>query len=409
MSAPIPWTCPFCPLLCDGFAVAVQAGGALALQGSDCPRATQALQRFAAPPHTASIDGVPATLEAALDAAAARLARSRQPLFAGLGTDIDGARALYPLACALGAITDAAGSDALLHTLRALQDRGQFTTTLAEVRNRADLIVCVGGSPHEALPEVWRRLGIGEALVAQREIAFLGAPADAALAGVPGLTTTSLGAGDDLFDSVALLAAAVAQRRAELPPAIAALAERLRAARYAVLAFETARLPAQGALLVETLNQIVTTLNRTTRAGLLPFGGADGSASVNQVHAWLSGLPLRSRAGPLGLEHEPLRWGAETLLASGDVDALLWVASYGTEPPRPETSVPTVVLGGPGVAAPAHGVFIRVATPGIGVAGHLFRTDGVVALPLEALRDDGLPAVAEVARQLTHRVKARPS
>ena len=34
------------------------------------------------------------------------------------------------------------------------------------------------------------------------------------------------------------------------------------------------------------------------------------------------------------------------------------------------------------VAAPARGVFIPVATPGIGVAGHLFRTDGVVALPL---------------------------
>ncbi len=409
MSAPIPWTCPFCPLLCDGFEIAVQTDGGLALRGSDCPRATQALRRFAAAPQAASVDGAPATLEAALDAAAARLARSRQPLFAGLGTDIDGARALYPLACALGAITDAAGSDALLHTLRALQDRGQFTTTLAEVRNRADLVVCVGGSPREALPEVWRRLGIGEALVAQREIAFVGAPADAALAGVPGIATTSLGENDDLFDSVALLAAAVAQRRAAVPPAIAALAERLRAARYAVLAFETARLPAQGALLVETLNQIVTTLNRTTRAGLLPLGGADGSASVNQVHAWLSGLPLRSRAGPLGLEHEPLRWGAETLLATGGVDALLWVASYGSEPARPATDVPTVVLGGPGVAAPARGVFIPVATPGIGVAGHLFRTDGVVALPLEALRDDGLPSVAEVARQLTHRVKALPS
>ena len=31
--------------------------------------------------------------------------------------------------------------------LRALQDRGGFTCTLSEVRNRADLIVCIGIGP----------------------------------------------------------------------------------------------------------------------------------------------------------------------------------------------------------------------------------------------------------------------
>jgi len=413
MSAPtpaaaIPWTCPFCPLLCDGFALAARPDGALTLQGSDCPRAAQALQRFAAPPQSAGplIDGVPAPLEAALDAAARVLAASRQPLIAGLGTDVAGARALYPLACATGAISDHALGDALLHTQRSLQDRGQFTTTIAEVRNRADVIVCFGGSPREALPEIWRRLGIGEALVAQREVAFVGAPADSALAGLAGITTSSVTEGGDLYDQIALLAAAVAQRRAAVPPSIAALAERLRAARYAVLVFEGARLSAQGALIVESLNNVVTTLNRTTRAGMLPLVGADGSAAVNQVHAWLSGLPLRSRAGPLGLEHEPLRWRAASLLGDTAVDALLWVASFGTEPARPPADVPTIVLGGPGVAAPAKGVYIPVATPGIGALGHLFRTDGVVALPLEAVRDDGLPGVPEVARALVQRVKA---
>ncbi|HSV71138.1 MAG TPA: formylmethanofuran dehydrogenase [Methylibium sp.] len=418
MSAPTPaaaapWTCPFCPLLCDGFALSVRPDGPLVLQGSDCPRATQALQRFAAPPQSVGplIDGAPAPLEAALDAAARVLATSRQPLFAGLGTDVDGARALYPLACATGAISDAANGDALLHTLRALQDRGQFTTTLAEVRNRADIIVCFGSSsPREALPELWRRFGVGEPLVAQRELVFVGAPADAALAGRPGVTASSVPLVGDLFDTVALLAALLAQRRvAHAPPALAALAERLRAARYAVLVFEAVRLPAQGALIVEALNNIVTTLNRTTRAGLLPLAGADGSASANQVHAWLSGVPLRSRAGPLGLEHEPLRWGADALLGSGAVDALLWVASFGTEPARPPADLPTIVLGGPGVAAPAKGVYIPVTTPGIGAPGHLFRTDGVVALPLEAARDDGLPGVPEIARALVHRVKALKS
>lgn len=403
-----PWTCPFCPLLCDGFALA-REGGHYRLQGSDCPRAAAALARFddaAAAQAAPQVDGKPVALEEALDAAAALLAASRQPLIAGLGTDVDGARALYPLACATGAISDAAGGEGFLHGLRSLQDRGHFTTTLAEVRTRAELIVCFGGNPRETLPEIWRRAGIGEPQVAQREIVFVGVPTDPALDGLPGVTQRSIALAGDLFDTVGMLAARVAQRRLPAPPEIDALAGRLRDSRYAVLLWESAGLPAHGTLIVEALNQIVGDLNRHTRAALLHFGHSAGPGTANSVYTWMSGLPLRSRPGPLGLEHEPLQFDARALLAGGEVDALLWVASFGDEPARPEPALPTVVLGGPGVAAPQRGVYIPVATPGVGQGGHLFRGDGVVALPLEPVREDRLPGVAQVAHALAQRINA---
>ena len=62
------------------------------------------------------------------------------------------------------------------------------------------------------------------------------------------------------------------------------------------------------------------------------------------------------------------------------------------------------MLAHPSFAPAAQGratVFIPVSTPGIGSAGHLFRTDGSVLMPLRALRDDGLPTVADVLRRLT--------
>ena len=46
---------------------------------------------------TASIDGAPASLDEAAMAAARLLARSRQPLIAGLGADVGGARAAIAL------------------------------------------------------------------------------------------------------------------------------------------------------------------------------------------------------------------------------------------------------------------------------------------------------------------------
>jgi formylmethanofuran dehydrogenase subunit B len=71
--------------------------------------------------------------------------------------------------------------------------------------------------------------------------------------------------------------------------------------------------------------------------------------------------------------------------------------------------LPLVVLGHPAQAtacAQPGAVFIPVATPGIGVDGHVFRTDGTVLMPLRALRPDTLPRVAEVARRLLHAVRS---
>ncbi len=422
-----PWTCPFCPLACDHLGVRLGGlGEAPTLTGGVCERASLALRRCAAPfpgaaATPAQVDAQPCDTATAIAAAARLLAKSRQPLLAGLGTDVAGARALYRLACATGAVCDAAAGDALMHGLRALQDRGQFTTTLAEARTRADVVVFVGGLPGALAPLTALRCGIGDAQVAQRHVVLLGPGADAArqvseLAqlAAPGVTIDSIALSGDLFSSVALLAALVAQRTVRDPPeALRALAQRLRSARYAVLVGTPARLPTHGALIVETLHAVVDQLNRTTRAAALWIGGGNGAATVNQVFTWLSGLPLRSRSGPSGLEHEPLRFDAQQLLEDGAVDALLWVASFGAQPlPARAARLPRIVLGHPVMAADAlvalaEGVvFIPVATPGIGAAGHLFRTDGSVLMPLRALRDDALPSVADVLGRITHAMRA---
>jgi formylmethanofuran dehydrogenase subunit B len=382
-------------------------------------RARAGLAQFSAAPGGAQpcIDGRAATLDGAVSAAARLLRASHQPLFGGLGTDVAGARALYRLACATAAICDAAESGALTQSLRALQDRGAFTTTLAEVHARADVIVFVGGLGLEQAPLLFDRLGLGDGVVPQRHVVAIGASAQeqlalAALCLRPGIRVESLPLQGDLFETVSLLCASVSQRLTSAPPQLAALAARLRAARYSVFVGAPSGLSAHGALLIETVNRIVGLLNASTRAAALWLGGADGgkgAATVNQVFTWLSGLPLRSRAGPRGLEHEPLCFDAKRLLADNAVDALLWVSSFDASSMPPPTTLPLIVLGHPGLAAScrrAGSVFIPVSTPGIGSAGHLFRTDGVVLLPLFAVHDDGLPGVADVVAQITQELSS---
>jgi formylmethanofuran dehydrogenase subunit B len=402
------WTCPFCSLLCEPGSP--PAGSPPRIPGIACPRAQAAMDALApvdGPP--ARIDGQALGLSDALDAAAGRLATWRQPLFGGLATDIAGARALYRLAARTGAICDHADGEPLMQGVRAVQDRGQYIATLGEVRSRAELIVFIGTPGTARYPELFRRFGLGEPGSPCAELVFLATPLPADLPA--GVTARSLPGTGQLGADLQQLSALV-DRRA-LPaadPDITALADRLLASRYAVLVWEGATLPAEAALAIELIGRTVTTLNRSTRAASFGLGGSDGAFSVNQTLTWLSGLPLRTRVAADGLRHEPRSFGSGRLLAAQAVDGLLWISSFGPNRVPPSTALPRIVLGPPQMAATlgdaADTVFIAVATPGWNAAGHLFRIDGPVVVPLFAARDDGLPGVAEVLGGLAQRIEA---
>lgn len=412
-----PWTCPFCALLCDRFGV-TQDGGRLKPAGTDCPRAARGLAQFDGKPSlaTPALDGQAIDARMALDTAAQWLARARQPLFGGMATDVAGARTLYRLANACGAIVDHAHGRALMHGLTALQDRGAFTTTLAEIRTRSDLIVCIGASPSIRYPEFFARCAVSERATgagpAHRTVVFLGCDADPALASLPDLEVVALAQEDDLYDTLATLQALLDGKalRRRCDPALTALVMRMLAAQYTAMIWPSADLPGpHAALLVESFDRVLKTLNRTTRAGGLALGGDDGAATVNQTLTWLSGVPLRTGVHRSGLEHAPQRYDTARLLADRAVDALVWVASFGADLLPPSTAIPAIVLGHPHLAAACAKragptLFVPVSTPGIGSASHLFRVDGGVVLPLTPVYEDTLPTVAAFTDQLNQRL-----
>ena len=408
------WTCPFCALLCDRFAIEATASDALKLVGSDCPRATRALGHFSAKPADVQprVDDKPVSLDDAIAAAAGILENARQPLFGGLATDIAGARSLYTLANRCHAILDHANSAGLLPGLRTLQDRGLLQTTLAEVRNRADLMVVIGSQPARDYPEFYRRCGAGDPVSPLREVVFLGAAVDPAIHGAPGVAAHGVAWAGDAYATLAMLNALCSSKRIDAPPALKALADRMLGAKYVVLVWEPGRLPgSQAALLVESINQLAKTINRSTRAGGLALAGNDGGLAVNQTLGWLSGLPVRTGVHASGLLHDPHRYAGDRLLADRAVDALLWVASFGpyNAPAADKTfaALPSVVVAHPAFAARAAGarVFIPVATPGIGASGHLFRLDGVVIVPVHKVRDETLPTVANIVERIDARLR----
>ncbi|MCB1908614.1 MAG: formylmethanofuran dehydrogenase [Rhodocyclaceae bacterium] len=386
-----PWTCPFCALLCDD----LQPDRASAsLPAAECPLASGRLAALGGRvAGSARVDGSEVATDQAIARAAARLAASRQPLIAGLAGDVAANRAVFRLAAATGAICDAAGGEALTQGLRAQQDRGGFTATIAEVRERADLVLFVGSWPAARAPRLLARFTRGR----EHRPALVALGVEPGEAGVEVVLPSVA-----LADSLPMLAALVAGRRLRRPnPELQTLAERLRAARYAVLVWEAGQLGSHAALLVEQIQRLVVTLNRTSRAAGFPLAGGAGTVTANQVFMWLGGLPLRSRIAPDGLRHEPLRYAAGQVLATQAADLLLWLDPFPGEPP-PATDLPRIVIGDPVLAATlgdeSRTVFVPVAMPGVDHRGHLFRTDGVVLMPLHALRSTALPTLAAVVQ-----------
>lgn len=425
------WTCPFCPLLCDDIEAHVSRDQTIAAPSTQCARLADALTRHDASDNVCSpaVDGAPVSLDTALDAAAAVLAQARRPLFGGCATDIAGARALYALAAGCGAILDSLHGDALSASTLALQDRGAFFTTLSEVRSRADLLVVFACQPSAQHPRFYERIASGTSM--RRDIRFVCCDTDPAASQANDTRSTSLLADASPHDVLALWSAIAEGRTAGsfddgagIATALTSLMARIAEARYTAFVIDPAALPQpHTALLIEALHRIVKAINRTSRAGVLTLGGADGALSVNQAVTWLSGFPLRTRVskpdrppGTPPLDHDPYRYRTERLLAAGEADALLWTASFDPHPPPSalDANTPLIVFGTPALGSAfdlqtrrAKTIFIPVATPGIDSDGHLFRVDTSVVVPLHAARHVALPTVASIATHLADALATR--
>jgi formylmethanofuran dehydrogenase subunit B len=350
-----------------------------------------------------------ATLERAAKEAARLLREARQPLFAGLATDVEGARAVARLADRCGGVVDHMNSPAAGRNLLVLQDRGWMITTLSEVRNRADLLVVAGSDIGKRFPRLIERCVANQDTLfgEQRrcEVVVLGRGLGADLA-LPGLTPTVVPCEvSRLHEAVGVLRALVAGRPLQAQQAAAVpltvwqeLAGRLKAARYGVITWAAADFGFPHAeLVVQALCDLVKDLNKETRYSGLPLGGSDGDLTVDSVLLWQTGFGSRTSLGKGYPEYDPYHFSTEGLLRRGEADRLVWISSFDALRTPPATGIPTIVLGRAGmVCTPNPAVQIPVGTPGVDHAGHLFRTDRVVALPLRQLRRTSLPSVAEV-------------
>jgi formylmethanofuran dehydrogenase subunit B len=357
------------------------------------------------------INGKEVSLNEAISHAASLLKNTNFPVIGGCATDVNGMRGLLALADRTGAVVDNMNFNNARKNILALQDSGWMNTTLAEIKNRCDVLLIVGKDLEHFAPRFFEKYLWNEAMflenTSDRDIIYLGTKPSGNASTSPNGKTAQVFecANEDLPEVIAVLRAVLKGQPIQVEsvagisiPDLKEIAEKLKNAKYGVVTWAGSALEYSHAeLTVQTLCEMVKELNQTTRCSGFPLGGKEGDYTANQVCGWTSGYAARVSFAKGYPEYDPFLFETNELLANGEADALVWVNAFNASANPPKTHLPTIVVARSGMSFEKEpDVFIPVGTPGIDHTGHAYRLDSVVALRLKKLRDSGLPSTADV-------------
>ncbi len=404
-------TCPACGLLCDNIVINPQHPVKVIDSKQSCPKSIAFFEQILATT-TPSLAGKSTDLKSAIKAAANILDKSNQPLFAGLGTEVQGMRAVMRLAEKTGATLDHMHSETTVRNTLALQNSGGQTTTLTEIKNRADVILVIGTDITTSHPRFFEKLVWNSDSLFNKpspEVVYLGVAEEKTNAGIspagkrPTVVNADMVKLPEITNALNALAHGknlhVEQVAGVAVTSLNNILESLKAAQYAVIVWSASSLKFNHAeLTIQSITRLIAKLNETNRVAGLPLNTGDGDTSVNYTSTWLSGYPTRNRFRNGNPEYDNDQFSSKQQLKS--CDALLWISTFNAfQPPRGD--IPTIVIGHPNMQFDvAPDVFIPVGIPGLDHTGTMFRMDGSVVLPLKNIRNADLPSLSQVIHQI---------
>ena len=302
------------------------------------------------------IEGRPAAVEEAIGSGAERFRAARAPLLAGLVADVDAIRTAYDFAARVGGALDPAASASLYPDLAVLAGAGAMTTTPSETLARADVVLAIGRAAEAPFAAKLMRT----------------APARGPQGGIARRSVTITdGPGGDVSRLPPLLGelrAVIAGRLSAPEPKLAEAADALKTAAFGVAVYDPGEL---GDLAVEMLQGLVKDLNETARFSSLALSDPLQGRAALAAGLWTTGAGPRVGFGRSHAEHDPWRFDAGRMVASGEADVVLWLASLPCPlPPWHEPARTVALMGEPDGKAAA--VVIRVAVPGETAAGTLW-------------------------------------
>ncbi|MDW8022735.1 MAG: formylmethanofuran dehydrogenase subunit B [Nitrososphaerota archaeon] len=391
--------CPYCGCLCDDLEIVVEGNKILEVR-SNCELGAEKFLHVNAPTRLKTpkirVNGEfrEVSVEEAVQKAAEILVNAKKPLSYGWSTTECEAIGLgIELAEEVGGIIDDTSSVCHGPTIIALQEIGISTCTLGEVKNRADLIIYWGCNPMQAHPRHLSRYtffprgffrGKGQE---ERTLVVVDVRA----------TETSRLAKQFIqvkpnCDYEVVSALRMAIKGHKLPyevggvpgEKIEEIASLMKKSKFIAIFFGLG-MTMSGAKHrnVDNILLLVRDLHQFTKCVIMPMRGHYNVAGFNEVCTWQTGFPYAvdfSRGYP---RYNPGETTAADLLARGDVDAALIVASdpvahFPKDSTRHLMKIPVIAIDAyESLTTEIATVVIPAAIAGVEVEGTAYRMDHV--------------------------------
>ena len=388
-------TCAGCGCVCDDIEVTVAEGRLAAVTRTCALGDAWFAERSGDRPPVARVDGRTASLDAAVDAAAAILRQARAPLVYGLGqTSCEAQRRAVAVADAIGAVVDPAGGATAGEAYQAI---GASTATFGEIRDRAELVIVWRADPAVTHPRLLGRLRLDRAARGSRPLVVVDARRTATAEQADAFI--ELEPAHDFEALWSLRALAGGARLDREPEGLDDLAQRLLGARHVALIHGA--LDELGAL---ALTSLVRDLSRDRHAVTLALRSDGNARGAEDVLAWQTGFPAAVSFARGHPRAGPGEFSAAALLERGEVDAALVVASDPLDHLPALRELPLVVVDACTTAtSQAARVAFATAADGIEVPGTVHRMDGV-PVPLRAPLAGERPGVEDVLAAIGERL-----
>ena len=408
--------CTVCACVCDDLSVTVRDGRITDYQPF-CSRIgkwfEQQNSRLSAP---ATRSGIEISLESAVDEAAGILRQARSPLFYGLSqSSTEGQRAAVALADRLGATIDTTASEGHAPSILALQQVGDSTCSLGEIRNRADLVIYWGSDPIQWQPRHLDRYSMRPGMLTP------GGRADRTLVVIDTKRTATSELADIVleikpnhdFEAIWTLRGLLqgSEPTDGVPTGLPLdqlkdLARRMRSCRCGIIFFGYGlALQPMGNHNVEALLQLVTDLNQETRfyARRMRVGGDVSGA--DSVLCWQTGYPFSVNFARGYPRYNPNEFSAADMLERGESDAVVLIGStrldrFPSAALKHLERIPTILIEHPyGVVPFQPKLRITTAVYGIHRHGTAYRMDEV-PVPLRPLLRSTDPSDGEILSRI---------
>jgi len=395
--------CPFCGCLCDDLEVSIEDGHITGLKNACAVSRSKFLNHGMHRVTSATIDNEPKSIEESVQAAVEILSKATRPLIYGLSSTECGAISkAIEIAEVTGGIVDNTSSVCHGPTILALQQVGESKASLGDIMNRADLVVFWGANPTEAhMRHITRYSVMPKGMYIEGRKGRKVIAVDVRKTGTARFADKFVQVepnGD--YELLQTLRAIVRGEKLEVAEVagvkmedIKALAAEMAGAKYGVVFFGLGLTQSEGRHMnIDAAVGLVAELNRKTKFVLTPMRGHYNVAGANTVATWQTGYPYAvdfSRGYP---RYSPGEFTAVDLLASGEVDAAIIIASdpgatFPADAARHLAKIPVITLEQKITPTTMLSkIVIPVATAGIEAGGTAYRMDGI-ALRLSKLVD----------------------